>query len=167
MSRKPMPDVLVILPGIMGSVLQKDGQDRWAVSSGAVRRAIWTLGKSIKDLALEDDSSTEDLLDDGVTAPRLIEDVHLIPGFWKIDGYTKLVSEIKDRFKVTEEQNLFKFPYDWRRDNRAAAHRLARLSRTWLEAWRKESGNQSAKLILIAHSMGGIISRYFLEVLEG
>jgi hypothetical protein len=57
------------------------------------------------------------------------------------------------------------FPYDWRRDNRAAAHKLQRDTHSWLKGWRRESPN--AKLILIGHSMGGIVSRYFLDVLGG
>ena len=32
MSRIPIPDVVVLLPGITGSVLQKDGRDVWALS---------------------------------------------------------------------------------------------------------------------------------------
>ena len=35
MSRTPVGDVIVLLPGIMGSVLQKDGKDVWALSGGA------------------------------------------------------------------------------------------------------------------------------------
>jgi hypothetical protein len=48
-----------------------------------------------------------------------------------------------------------------------AARRLASDSRQWLANWRKTSGNKDAKLVLLAHSMGGLVSRYFLEVLGG
>ncbi|SEI47472.1 Lecithin:cholesterol acyltransferase [Achromobacter sp. NFACC18-2] len=63
--------------------------------------------------------------------------------------------------------NYFEFPYDWRRDNRVAARQLAKLSGEWLHRWRTTSGNASARIVLLAHSMGGLISRYFLECLEG
>ena len=36
-----------------------------------------------------------------------------------------------------------------------------------LKTWREYSGAQDAKVILLAHSMGGLVSRYYLEVLEG
>jgi hypothetical protein len=36
-----------------------------------------------------------------------------------------------------------------------------------LKRWREASGAEDAKVILLAHSMGGLISRYYLEVLEG
>src|SRR5262245_1962886 len=110
-----MRDVVVCLPGIMGSVLQKDGRDIWNISGGAVINALTTLGHSITDLELDDDPPDVDVLDDGITAPTVIRDVHLIPGFWKIDGYTKHVRSIEETFDVTPGKNFFEFPYDWRR----------------------------------------------------
>jgi hypothetical protein len=165
--RRPMPDVVVVLPGITGSVLQKDGTDVWAVSGGAVANALRTLGRSIQDLALPPGTPPVADLGDGVTAPRLVSDVHIIPGLWKIDGYSHLIAAIERHFDVRAGENLFAFPYDWRRDNRAAAHRLARESHGWLRAWRKRSGNDAARLVIVAHSMGGLVARYFLEPLDG
>jgi len=162
-----MRHVIVCLPGIMGSVLRKDGRDVWNISGGAALSALLTLGRSIRDLRLEQDPPDVDDLGDGVTAPEVIRDVHLIPGFWKIDGYTKMVRYIEETFDVTRGRNLFEFPYDWRRDNRVAARRLARQGREWLKAWRESSGASDAKLVLVGHSMGGLISRYFLECLDG
>jgi Lecithin:cholesterol acyltransferase len=167
MARRPMPDVLVLVPGITGSVLQKDGRDVWAVSGGAVVQALRSLGRSVQDLTLPPGTSALDDLGDGVTAPRLVSDVHLIPGLWKIDGYSSLAAAVERRFDVRAGENLFTFPYDWRRDNRAAAHRLARDSHDWLRAWRQRSGNSDARLIILAHSMGGLVARYFLEPLDG
>ena len=37
MAKQPMGDVVVLLPGILGSVLQRDGKDVWAPSAGADR----------------------------------------------------------------------------------------------------------------------------------
>jgi pimeloyl-ACP methyl ester carboxylesterase len=36
-----------------------------------------------------------------------------------------------------------------------------------LDRWRQATKNQNAKLIFICHSMGGLVARYFLEVLGG
>ena len=162
-----MRDVVVCIPGVIGSVLRKDGRDIWNISGGALISALTTLGRSIQDLKLEQDPVDVDDLGDGITAPEVIGDVHLIPGFWKIDGYTKMLRYIEETFDVTRGQNLFEFPYDWRRDNRVAARRLRRESRTWLNEWRASSGADDAKLVLVGHSMGGLISRYFLECLDG
>ena len=54
---------------------------------------------------------------------------------------------------MVEGQNWFDFPYDWRRDNRVAARHLGERAPGWLQAWRKQSGNNDAKLILVAHSI--------------
>jgi pimeloyl-ACP methyl ester carboxylesterase len=167
MPRKAMRDVVVVLPGITGSVLQKNGKDVWNVSGGAVLGALLSLGRNVKDLQLEEDPPDVDDLGDGVTATSVIRDVHLIPGLWKIDGYSKCVQHVLDTFDVERGRNFFEFPYDWRRDNRVAARKLARESERWLADWREHSGADDAKLILIGHSMGGLISRYFLECLDG
>jgi pimeloyl-ACP methyl ester carboxylesterase len=160
-----MNDLIVVLPGILGSVLQKDGKDIWALSPKAMAAGLWTLGSSIKGLELDHDSADGEDLRDGVTAPRLMPDLHLVPGLWKIDGYSRLIRSLKYAFDLTPAENYFEFPYDWRRDNRAAARRLKRLSTEWLHDYRKKS--PQAKLILVAHSMGGLVSRYFLECLDG
>jgi hypothetical protein len=167
MSRAPVPDVIVLLPGITGSVLARDGRDVWAVSGGSLWRALTSLGHSITDLALTDDPPDVDDLGDGVTAPRVMPDVHLIPGLWTIDGYGKIAQRLQEALDVTAGRNFFEFPYDWRRDNRVAARRLARETHEWLSRWREKSGNDDAKLILVGHSMGGLVSRYFLECLDG
>ncbi len=162
------PDVVVVIPGISGSVLAKDGKEIWGTSSGAIWRAISSGGDSIKSLALSavDDPNADDL-GDGVVATGLIQDVHIIPGLWKIDGYSGLTERLRSALGLEPGKNLFEFAYDWRRDNRVSARRLQRLSHDWLKSWRSQSGNEEAKLILVAHSMGGLVSRYFLEVLQG
>lgn len=166
MARELMPDVIVLVPGILGSVLQKNGRDVWAASGGAALAGLLSGGGSLRNLAIDEDSPEDDL-GDGVAATRLMPDVHLIPGLWKIDGYSKIGQTIKAIFDVREGSNYFEFPYDWRRDNRVAARRLQQASHGWLENWRATSGNNDARLILVCHSMGGLVSRYFLEVLGG
>ncbi len=169
-----MQDIVVILPGIIGSVLQKDGKDIWAVSGEAAWQALRTMGDSLQQLKIEQDDPEAEDLGDGITATRLVYDAHLIPGLVKIDGYTSLTRLITDNFEVTpgniredKPANLFEFPYDWRRDNRANARILKRLLDERLKQWRDYTGLKDAKVILLAHSMGGLVSRYYLEVLEG
>jgi pimeloyl-ACP methyl ester carboxylesterase len=168
MTRHEMPDVMVLIPGITGSALKKDGKVVWGFTAGTIGKALFTLGGSMeKTLALPHDDPQKDDLGDGIVADALMPDLHLLPGIWKIDGYSKIEEAIKANFKVTEGKNFFSFPYDWRRDNRVAARKLARATHDWLDSWRRSSGNGNAKLILIGHSMGGLVSRYFLECMEG
>lgn len=156
-------DVVILLPGITGSVLaRKDGKEVWSPSAGAIWRAVTSLGGSIKDLELDPDGT-----DDGVTAPRLIPDVTIVPGLIKIDGYSRIERYLIEQFALKPGHNYFPFPYDWRRDNRQNARRLQRQAHDWLKAWRASSGAADARLVLIGHSMGGLVSRYFLECLEG
>ncbi|MEU6759763.1 hypothetical protein [Streptomyces sp. NPDC046685] len=167
MARIPMADVVVLLPGITGSVLTKDGKDVWAPSPSAVLGALTSLGRSLDSLQVGEDDWHVDDLGDGVCAPRLVPDLHTLPGLWKIDGYTAVERFLLAQFDLTAGENYFPFPYDWRRDNRAAARKLARQSETWLTDWRTKSGNAVAQLVLVGHSMGGLVSRYFVEALGG
>ena len=123
---EPMPHLVVVLPGISGSVLAKKGVDIWAPSPTAFFRGIRSLGATLQSLCLDQDSATNHDLGDGVTAPRLIPDVHLIPGFFKIDGYTGLCNALQSQFELVDAEeneggNYLKFAYDWRRDNRYTA----------------------------------------------
>jgi pimeloyl-ACP methyl ester carboxylesterase len=165
-NRYPVKDVVVMLPGILGSVLEREGKEVWALSTGALFRGLLTLGRSVTSLELSGDDTGRDL-DDGVRATRLMPDVHLIPGFWKIDGYGKIKQRMFDLFDFTEGLNWFDFAYDWRRDNRVAAAQLAELAPRWLSEYRRQSGQPDAKLILVGHSMGGLVARHYLEILDG
>ena len=178
-----------MLPGIMGSELTgPDGTVLWGVSW----RMIWNRLKSggFAALTVGQDDKTSDVLADGVTATRLIPCAHLIPGFWKIDFYTEAVDRIDSAFENTirgvatvdavraapilgldtsgaeRPANLIEFPYDWRRDNRSAANRLDRLVGPQLSAIKKSTGGMP-RVILVAHSMGGLVARYYLQKLGG
>jgi pimeloyl-ACP methyl ester carboxylesterase len=164
-SRGRVEDVVVLLPGILGSVLRKDGNDIWENSRGMLFRSLLEGTGPLNDLALEDDRPDEDDVGDGVTADRLVGDVHMIPGLWTIDGYSKISAKIRSFEGVEANENFFEFPYDWRRDNRVASRRLARCTKVWLD--RRRETYPEAKLVLVAHSMGGLIARHFLEVHGG
>lgn len=176
-SKAPMKDMIIILPGITGSVLQKDGEDLWATSGQAIWQFLTRSPQTIANLKLIHDDPEAENLGDGIRPTAVMQDAHLIPGFWKIDGYTQTARLITDNFDVTEGDihndpddkaaNFYAFPYDWRRDNRANARILKKLIDKRLKCWRERSGAADAKVILMAHSMGGLVSRYYLEVLEG
>lgn len=152
-------NIYVLIPGITGSVLEKDGKDVFGLTASAGLRALFSGGRSIQDLRLE--PTLDERPDDGVVASRVAPDAHLIPGLWKIDGYGAVAKYLQSRLRAVPGETFFEFPYDWRLDNRVAAHDLRRQC----DAWR--AGRKDAKLVLVAHSMGGLVSRYFLEVLNG
>ncbi len=164
-----LKDVVVLLPGIMGSVLERNGKDVWAASAGGILNAVSSRLNDIQSLRLDKDPADQQDLGDGVKATRVMPFAQIIPGLWKVDGYSLTSEAIEGFFEnVQPGRNYFEFPYDWRRDNRVAAKRLQAESEKWLKNWRSASdGDPTAKLILVAHSMGGLVSRYFLEVLGG
>jgi Lecithin:cholesterol acyltransferase len=157
MGRHRMGDVIVLLPGILGSVLQRDGEDVWGPTPDAALRALWRLGRSLRDLRLGSHPPDRDDLGDGVVATRLVPDVHVIPGLWGIAGYSAISAMIVGTFDVVPGHTFLPIPYDWRRDNRVAAWRLAATALPALYEQRKD--NPDAKLILIGHSMGGLVAR--------
>ena len=57
------------------------------------------------------------------------------------------------------ERRLYLFPYDWRLDNVETARRLA----AFIEQLRRDYGQPDLKVDIVAHSMGGIVSRYLLD----
>jgi pimeloyl-ACP methyl ester carboxylesterase len=171
MLQQPMRDVIVLIPGILGSVLVKDGREVWGASSQSVIGNLVTFGRMLKGLKLEPGIGHGDPKD-GVSVPRILPRLYMIPTFWKSDGYGKLTERLSRTLNLTpavddQPGNLIEFPYDWRLSNQLNAQRLADTVIPHLARWRRRTQNQEAKLILICHSMGGLIARWFLEILGG
>ncbi|MDH3604412.1 MAG: hypothetical protein OEU26_32805 [Candidatus Tectomicrobia bacterium] len=172
MAKTRMKDMLVILPGIMGSVLKRDDKIIWepglGMTSNLFKQKQW-----LDDLYLKRDELTTESVDH-VVATGLIESRVLVPGFKKIGGYTELRDKIDDTFFLRKGDptidgppcNYFEFSYDWRRDNRVAAAQLQALIERELPKWQSLAG-QDARVILVTHSMGGLVARYYTEVLQG
>jgi pimeloyl-ACP methyl ester carboxylesterase len=175
MPKSKMHDLVVVLPGITGSVLKKDDRDLWAISGSSLWSALTSMGRSLGDLVVPDHDPRCTPPESAIRATQLIQDFHGIFGFWRIDGYTSTIRAIADMFDVRigkpDSQdpgvNLIPFPYDWRLSNRFSAEQLKRVIDQRLPAYQKISRNPKAKVVLIAHSMGGLVARYYLEVLRG
>jgi pimeloyl-ACP methyl ester carboxylesterase len=174
MAKATMNDLVVLLPGIIGSVLQRGGEDVWNVSGGAIRSALYTRGRSLRELKLGQDDITKPTAPDGVVATSLIHVPHLVAGLFKVDGYTTLADRLTDEFELEEcslddgtAGNFLRFAYDWRRDVRASAGRLKAVIDKKLPAWEQGNGTSGSRVILVAHSMGGLVAQYYLEKLGG
>jgi pimeloyl-ACP methyl ester carboxylesterase len=173
-----MRDLIVVLPGITGSVLSvAAGPGRtalWDCSGSALWRYVRSHGESLESLVLADHDPRVAPPATDVQATGLVQGFHGVLGLAKIDGYQALYETLRERFAVTEGSwdedrpaNLVAYPYDWRLSNRAAARAFDVGIHRRLAAWRQHTGEPEAKLILIAHSMGGLVARYWLEVLGG
>ena len=69
----PPTDLVVVLPGIMGSTLRRNGHLVWAPSAGSALRAITTFTRSLKHLQLPDGIG-DDRPEDGVDPVSLMDD---------------------------------------------------------------------------------------------
>ncbi|GAA1271948.1 hypothetical protein GCM10009677_26250 [Sphaerisporangium rubeum] len=150
-----MDDLIVVIPGILGSVLARDGREIWNHSLAAMRHGL-PPGRLADALSLDGPGE--------VTATGLVRGLHVIPGFWGIDGYGGLLDHLERVFDVTRG-NLVAFPYDWRLSCRVNACRLEAVVQRELLRWRETV--PGAKAVFVCHSMGGLIARYYLEVLGG
>ncbi|MEV0828875.1 esterase/lipase family protein [Nonomuraea rubra] len=146
-------DLVVVLPGILGSVLEHNDTPVWDHSLAAVRRMLppRRLAAAL--------GATEPLRPAG-----LIHGVHLVPGLWKIDGYGGLLRYLRGSLDFTRG-NLIEFPYDWRLSCADNAVRLKETVERELTRWRESVPD--ARVSYVCHSMGGLIARYYLEVLDG
>lgn len=154
-------DVIVVIPGIFGSRLEReDGSLLYDLSLASLPRTLWNLtGEGLPM------SNPDAPPDDGVVATELFN-YQLLPGFFGNDDYGALVTMLRGDVPDPDQQ-VIPFPYDWRVSNRWSAERLDRVVREALGAWRKASGNTDAKLWFVCHSMGGLVARYFCEHLGG
>jgi len=168
-----MNHMLVILPGITGSALSRNGLEIWGPAPTAVAAYLRSLGRSLDWLPLKHEDDPE--YDDGIRATRLVP-YTLVPGLYRFDGYSGLKRHLHERFKLIDGDphdgqgapaNYFEFPYDWRKDNAISAVGLKQLIDRELPKWRAYNDSPDAQVIFVAHSMGGLVARYFIEVLKG
>ncbi|MFE6825768.1 hypothetical protein [Streptomyces sp. NPDC057690] len=173
MRRESVEDLVVVVPGIMGSRLAVDGREVWGPSAGAVWEAIRTFSGSVRQLTLPKDVG-DGHPGDGVEPVGLFGSLHALPGVWPlIAGYDCLLDWLKDTFTLRGTTpdapgNLVEFSYDWRLSCRYNARLLARRVDESLGRWRASApGRSDARVRLICHSMGGLVGRYYVECLGG
>ncbi len=165
----PLLDLIVLIPGILGSRLVREEQGR---------RAIWDSSFSVlADVLINRRRAgcLEALRDvqSPLIADSLIQGITLVPGLKKIKGYREISSRIRRTFAGAEPQHegdppgFIEFPYDWRQDNRRTAELLKERVTHSLSEWQKFKKDPGAKAILVGHSMGGLIASYYIECLEG
>jgi pimeloyl-ACP methyl ester carboxylesterase len=171
--RYPMNDVVVVLPGIMGSTLHKDGKPVWEPSTGGVIGNLRDRFKGLKSLKLPE-AIGDDHPGDGVTAEALMPDIRLPLGLWTFDvGYTRLVAFLTETFELNPDPskgpvNLLLHPYDWRLSNRYSGEQLRAASEAMLDQWRRQGGPfADAQLVFVCHSMGGLVARWYVDQLGG
>lgn len=166
-------DLVVVLPGIMGSeLIADDHTPLWSTSRGGIAATLASLGDTVRRLRLPDGIG-DDHPDDGVEASRLLPDLVALPGLWRpISGYNRQLAALAgpgfdlqppDPHTPELMPNLVPYPYDWRLSCRYNGQRLAEEILPYLERWRSLPGMAGSELVIIAHSMGGLVARWFLQ----
>lgn len=176
-----MQDLLILIPGIMGSVLTRDGKALWEPGLGMAKNLL-SSRRWVESLAVSDaDDPGDTAWLDGVIPTGLAQSHTIVPGLLGIDGYTQLHNALIETFPNLVEgdplrparrvdgrpsstsavPNYYQFAYDWRRDIRANSLRLHNLVDEALPALRDQRSPQ-ARVIIVAHSMGGLVARYYM-----
>lgn len=89
--------------------------------------------------------------------PRaIVDEVVIVPNLIKQDQYNRLGDYLVDELKYRRGEDFFEFPYDWRQDVRISAGQLGNMI---------ESISRDQPIVIIGHSLGTYLTRYYTEVL--
>lgn len=133
---------VVFLPGLMGSELWLGNERVWPDV-----KTLFTNPEMYRfpsDLPLE---------------PRsIVDEVVIVPNLIKVDQYNRFGDYLVEDLNYRRDVDFFEFPYDWRQDVRISAQQLGQLI---------ESIPSTQPVVLIGHSLGTMVSRYYIERLGG
>jgi pimeloyl-ACP methyl ester carboxylesterase len=150
---------VIFIHGVLGSRL-KDTKTKEDVWPGAISRLF---SHDYSDAALEIDPQTLE--------PKSSNSVpyDIFDGAAGQDFYGKIVHTLSEigGYKLTKigqkvnpkQKNYYVFLYDWRQDNVKSAIDLADV----IEQIRIDYNNPNLKVDIVAHSMGGLITRYYIR----
>jgi len=134
---------VVVIPGFMGSNLWLGSQQIWP---------------NVRQLFRD-----PDILRYGEGTPYLeprglVDEVVVVPGVIKQEQYGGLIHYLEEALGYERGKDLLDFAYDFRQDVRISAQQLAVAVENW---------NVKAPVTIIAHSMGSLLSRYYVDRLGG
>lgn len=154
---------IIVVPGIMGTRLS---------TADASHRIVWDpvglFSSSADPRRLADLAELEpDLWNPGsykyAAEAQVVNFSHLVQAFYG-DLCKALQEDLASVFeakRMNVTPRVYASGYDWRQDNARSAQRLAAV----VQRAREDCDDE--KVIIVAHSMGGLVSRYFCKELGG
>ncbi len=150
---------VIFVHGVLGSKLRdkETGMEGWFSSPWKL------LFDEYRHLTLQIDPKTLEIQPNVYEAYELAGDIigkdfygNIIKTLTEYGGYTSV--ELGQKINPNQK-NLYTFVYDWRQDNVVSASKLADM----VDQIREDYGNPDLKVDIVAHSMGGLITRYFMR----
>ncbi|RZT91978.1 lecithin:cholesterol acyltransferase [Rivibacter subsaxonicus] len=159
---------VILIPGAFGSRLRDraSGEEIWPGSWWRI------LTSSYPELALEFDPQS------GAPLPSKLEAYGIAEQAFGRDFYRPILDTLTRHGGYVRaspgqpaqkgERRVYVLAYDWRQDNVQSARELHAL----VEAVRRDYADPALRVDLVAHSMGGLVARYYLrfgtrDVLDG
>ncbi len=115
------------------------------------------------NLALDGWRSNGLILDPVLVVPGIMGSGQLL-GRWQLDPITHIYDDLVFSLEANgfvKNLNLFEFPYNWKNNNQTSARYL----QSKIEGIISET--KVSKVDVVAHSMGGLIARAYIEEIEG
>lgn len=130
---------VVVIPGFAGSTLWRGRERVWPTLRMHDIPAILQMTQPLE-------------------ARAIVDEVVLVPNLVRLDQYGVLTGYLREGLGYQSGVDLLEFAYDFRQDNRHSAEHLAQAIQAW---------NVTAPITIIAHSMGCLIARYYVEHMGG
>jgi pSer/pThr/pTyr-binding forkhead associated (FHA) protein len=91
-------------------------------------------------------------------ARAIVDQVVVVPNLIKLDQYNRLGDYMVEELGYERGVDFFEFAYDWRQDVRISALQLGKAI---------DALPETGPIVLIGHSLGTLVSRYYVECLGG
>ncbi|MFJ3548432.1 hypothetical protein [Streptomyces sp. NPDC090114] len=156
-------DAVVVLPGFAGSALvdETTGKVVWGINA---KRLLTGMMRDLGQLAVTEEERRG--APGRMRPATLLQGLAWLPLLGGLSPYGALVKGV--RSVVLHDEAVLEFPYDWRLSVESSARRLTEAALRHLGEWREHpAGRASAyqrsadrpKLVLVAHSMGGLVAQ--------